>query len=121
MAETKQTNPAIRILVIDDEENMRHMLSSMLKRTGYVVQTAPDGEQGLGLLKTEHFDFILCDVKMPKMDGITFLSETRELTESTDIIMMSAYGTVDLAVEAMKRGAYDFVSKPFKTMKFDWL
>ena len=114
MAETKQTHPAIRILVIDDEENMRHMLSSMLKRTGYAVQTAPDGEQGLGFLKTEHFDFVLCDVKMPKMDGITFLSEARELTEFTDIIMMSAYGTVDLAVEAMKRGAYDFVSKPFK-------
>jgi len=106
--------PSAAILVIDDEENMRHMLSSMLKRSGYSVDMAEDGEQGLAKLKEKTYDVILCDIKMPKMDGITFLRNIHGLTETANVIMMSAYGTVDLAVEAMKLGAYDFISKPFK-------
>lgn len=105
------------VLVIDDEENMRHMLSSMLKREGYAVETAADGQEGIDRLAGSPFDFVLCDVKMPKMDGMAFLKSIQKLhiEHNATIIMMSAYGTIDLAVEAMKLGAYDFISKPFKS------
>ncbi|RPJ18089.1 MAG: sigma-54-dependent Fis family transcriptional regulator [Desulfobacteraceae bacterium] len=103
-----------RLLVIDDEENMRHMLTAMLKKTGYLVDTAADGLEGLGMVDREVYDFILCDIKMPKMNGIDFLKRSRGKTGSTTVIMMSAYGTIDTAVEAMKEGAYDYISKPFK-------
>jgi two-component system response regulator AtoC len=103
------------VLIIDDEENMRHMLSKMLGKDGYQVETAGDGEQGLAKLTSRKFDYILCDIKMPKMDGLAFLEASRNLAEDTTIIMMSAYGTIDMAVKAMQLGAYDFISKPFKT------
>ena len=103
------------ILVIDDEENMRHMLSKMLTRAGYRTQTAADGAQGLAVMATTGFDYILCDVKMPNMDGIGFLEHLKEVESNATIIMMSAYGTIDLAVQAMRLGAYDFISKPFKS------
>ena len=103
------------VLVIDDEENMRHMLSSMLKRAGYDVEDANDGKAGIVALKRHPFDFVLCDVKMPEMDGMAFLKSAKAFSENSTIIMMSAYGTIDLAVEAMKLGAYDFISKPFKS------
>ena len=116
MSEQKlQNGVRSSVLVIDDEENMRHMLSNMLKRAGYDVQTAINGEAGIEELKRCAFDFVLCDVKMPAMDGMAFLKSARSFADSTTIIMMSAYGTIDLAVEAMKLGAYDFISKPFKS------
>ena len=102
------------LLVIDDEENMRHMLSAMLKRNGYQVSTASDGQAGLTRLSENHYDFILCDIKMPGMDGMTFLKNAQKMTHAATIIMMSAFGSVDLALEAMKLGAYDYISKPFK-------
>ncbi len=104
-----------RLLVIDDEENMRHMLSAMLKKSGYLVDTASDGIQGLDALNRNQFDFILCDIKMPNMGGMAFLKAAREKLENTTVIMMSAYGTIDTAIEAMKLGAYDYISKPFKS------
>ena len=102
------------ILVIDDEENMRHMLSVMLTRQGYRVDLAADGEEGLTCLNDNAYDYILCDIRMPEMDGKTFLIRALEGQVNAPIIMMSAYGTVETAVECMKRGAYDFISKPFK-------
>ena len=102
------------ILVIDDEENMRHMLSVMLARQGYRVDRAEDGEAGLSCLMNNVYDYILCDIRMPEMDGKTFLVRALEQHVTAPIIMMSAYGTVETAVECMKRGAYDFISKPFK-------
>ena len=102
------------ILVIDDEENMRHMLQKMLERVGYNVDTADDGEQGLEKLETASFNFVLCDIKMARMDGLEFLKRIGPHRQNTTVIMMSAYGTIDLAVQAMKLGAYDFISKPFK-------
>jgi len=103
-----------RVLVIDDEKNMRHMLEAMLSKAGYVVETAADGQAGLGFLAQSDFDFILCDLKMPKMDGMAFLRESGVKYPEKTTIMMSAYGTIDTALEAMKVGAYDYISKPFK-------
>lgn len=103
------------LLVIDDEENMRHMLTAMLKKSGYIVDTASDGLEALGMLDKKNYDFILCDIKMPRMSGIDFLKTTRDKIGSTTVIMMSAYGTIDTAIDAMKEGAYDYISKPFKS------
>jgi len=102
------------ILIIDDEENLRHMLSAMLSRQGYRVDTAENGIQGLQLLKSQVYDFILCDIRMPEMDGKEFLGHALDNNVPSPIIMMSAYGSVDTAIECMKIGAYDFISKPFK-------
>ncbi|MBW2216367.1 MAG: sigma-54-dependent Fis family transcriptional regulator, partial [Deltaproteobacteria bacterium] len=107
--------PQLRVLVIDDEENMRHMLKRMLNKAGYAVESAADGMEGLELLTGSDFDFVLCDIKMPRMDGMTFLKEAREKHPDKTFIMMSAYGTIEVAVDAMKEGAYDYISKPFKS------
>ncbi len=107
-------NKQKRILIIDDEENMRHMLQTMLTRYGYDIYTAQDGAEGLEKITDHPFDFVLCDVKMPRMNGMEFLKAGRDRLFSTTVIMMSAYGSIDMAIEAMKLGAYDFVSKPFK-------
>lgn len=109
------TNSKIRLLIIDDEENMRHMLSTVLGKAGYQVDSASDGSEGLQMIKQTCYDFILCDIKMPKMSGMEFLKAARAKVETTTVIMMSAYGTIDTAIEAMKLGAYDYISKPFKT------
>jgi len=110
-AETSQK----RLLVIDDEENMRHMLTALLKRYGYRIDTASDGTEGMRMIEKTYYDFILCDLKMPNMGGLEFLKSAGEKISSTTVIMMSAYGTIDTALEAMKSGAYDYISKPFKT------
>jgi len=104
-----------RLLVIDDEENMRHMLSTLLGKGGYIVEAASDGYEGLKMVQGKAYDFVLCDIKMPHMSGMDFLKAVRDKIGSTTIIMMSAYGTIDTAIEAMKLGAYDYISKPFKT------
>jgi len=104
-----------RILIIEDEANMRHMLEVLLGRSGYEVKSAADGQEGLEVIEGEGFHFILCDIKMPRMDGMTFLKSATDKLKDTTVIMMSAYGTVDTAIEAMKLGAYDYISKPFKT------
>ncbi len=103
------------VLVIDDEENMRHMLAALLKAEGYTAETTSNGKAGLELLRGGKFDFVLCDIRMPEMDGLAFLKAAAEVRHSAVLIMMSAFGTVDTAIEAMKQGAYDFISKPFKT------
>ena len=108
-------NSEKRLLVIDDEENMRHMLSTVLAKAGYSVDCAMDGSQGLQMIDKTRYEFILCDIKMPKMDGMAFLKAARAQLDASTIIMMSAYGTIDTAIEAMKLGAYDYISKPFKT------
>jgi two-component system response regulator AtoC len=104
-----------RLLIIDDEANMRHMLSTVLKKAGYQVETAADGAKGLEMIQQSPYDFILCDIKMPIMDGMEFLKLSRERLGAATVIMMSAYGSIDTAIDAMKSGAYDYISKPFKT------
>ena len=109
-------NTVKKLLVIDDEENMRHMLTAILKRHKYLVQTASNGQEALSLIrdKGEQYDFILCDIKMPVMDGMEFLRKTMEVAADSTVIMMSAYGSIDSAIKAMQLGAYDYISKPFK-------
>lgn len=111
----KSKMPEKRLLVIDDEENMRHMLATVLGKGGYIVETAANGHEGLKMTESTVYDFILCDIKMPNMSGMDFLKASRNKIGCTTVIMMSAYGTIDTAIEAMKLGAYDYISKPFKT------
>ena len=103
-----------RILVIDDEANMGHMLAAVLKKAGYAVDTASDGRAGLLKVEQMPYDYILCDIKMPVMSGMDFLKAAGPRINQSTVIMMSAYGSIDTAIEAMKLGAYDYISKPFK-------
>ena len=108
-------NSKKRLLVIDDEANMRHMLATVLKKADYIVDSASDGAEGLQMIERDRYDFILCDIKMPNMGGMEFLDAARDMLNGTTVIMMSAYGSIDTAIGAMKLGAYDYISKPFKT------
>lgn len=108
-------NSGNKLLIIDDEENMRHMLTTLLGKFGYCVDTASDGYNGLQKVSDSHYDFILCDLKMPNMGGMEFLESAKEHLINSTVIVMSAYGSIDTAIEAMKLGAYDYISKPFKT------
>ncbi|MFH1076967.1 MAG: sigma-54 dependent transcriptional regulator [Pseudomonadota bacterium] len=110
----RKTKPFKGVLVIDDEPNMRHVLSVILQKTGYSVTIAQDGTEGLALFEQGCCEVVLCDIRMPEMDGIEFLTKIMGVNPEAVVIMMSAYGTVDTAVEAMKLGAVDYISKPFK-------
>ncbi len=102
------------ILIVDDEENIRHMLSMVLGRAGFNCDTAADGLEGLTKLRERSFEIVLCDINMPRMTGMELLVQLeKEAIEST-VIMITAFGSVDTAIEAMKLGAYDYVQKPFK-------
>ncbi|GBC62073.1 sigma-54-dependent Fis family transcriptional re gulator [Desulfonema ishimotonii] len=103
------------LLIIDDEENMRHMLTALLTKSGYRIDEAADGSEGLEKVRQKQYDFILCDLKMPNMDGMAFLREAGTYLDATTVIVMSAYGSIDTAIDAMKQGAYDYISKPFKS------
>ena len=102
------------LLVIDDEANMRHMLNALLTKQGYQVDVAGNGAEGLDWMSRTRYDYILCDLKMPVMDGMAFLQQVRDSDWNTTVIMMSAYGTIDQAIETVRQGAYDYISKPFK-------
>jgi DNA-binding NtrC family response regulator len=101
-----------KILVIDDERSIRNTLKEVLEYEGHEVKDAADGADGLKLATDEKFDIILCDIKMPKMDGIEVLEKVIEQTPDVPFIMISGHGTIETAVEAIKKGAYDFISKP---------
>ncbi|MEZ4527593.1 MAG: sigma-54 dependent transcriptional regulator [Desulfobacterales bacterium] len=103
-----------QLLIIDDEENMRHMLTALLGKSAYRVDAAADGYAGLEKVDRTRYDFVLCDLKMPNMGGMEFLRAAKEHLSETTVIVMSAYGSIDTAIEAMKMGAYDYISKPFK-------
>jgi two-component system response regulator AtoC len=103
-----------RVLVVDDEENLRLVLRTLLKRAGYEVEVASSGEEALEKVETFGPDVVLTDVRMPKMGGLDLLSALRAKNSPATVIVMSAYGSVDLALEAIKAGAYDYVAKPFK-------
>jgi nitrogen regulation protein NR(I) len=102
-----------QVLIVDDEPNLRKILSAQLSRDGYDVLTAEDGEQGLAMLKEHHIDLVVTDLKMPKVDGMTLLREALREDPELPIVMITAHGTVDTAVEALKIGAFDYLTKPF--------
>lgn len=99
------------ILIIDDERSIRSTLREILEYEKYTVEDAADGEAGLQMVKPHKYDAILCDIKMPKMDGIEVLTRIMAITD-TPVIMISGHGTIETAVEAIKKGAYDYISKP---------
>ncbi len=101
-----------RILIIDDERAIRNSLKDILELEHYEVDTAEDGKQGLEQLKNSTYDAILCDIKMPQMDGIEVLGKIIEGNFDTPVIMISGHGTIDTAVEAIKKGAFDYIEKP---------
>jgi len=102
-----------QVLIVDDEPNLRKILSAQLSRDGYDVLTAEDGEQGLAQLKEHHIDLVITDLKMPKVDGMALLKRALVDEPELPIILITAHGTIDTAVEALKAGAFDFVTKPF--------
>ncbi|HSA79055.1 MAG TPA: sigma-54 dependent transcriptional regulator [Nitrospirota bacterium] len=103
-----------KILVVDDEQSMRDFLSIMLKKEGYDVVTAENGGGALKAIQAEIFDLVITDVKMPDIDGIEVLKTVKEVSPETVVIMITAFATAETAVEAMKLGAYDYITKPFK-------
>jgi response regulator RpfG family c-di-GMP phosphodiesterase len=103
-----------RILVVDDEKVIRDMLADFLGMEGYVVRTAEDGSAALGELSKGHYDLVISDLKMPKMGGIALLDEIGKQAPDALTVIMTGFGTVETAIDAMKRGAYDYVLKPFK-------
>ena len=100
------------ILIIDDEKSIRKTLSEILGFEGYTIDEAADGEEGLKKFSAKNYDVVLCDIKMPKLDGIEFLEKAKALNGDVPIIMISGHGNIDTAVEAVKKGAYDYISKP---------
>src|SRR6266478_5754947 len=102
------------ILIADDEEPIRHVLTVLLAEQGYFVRSVKDGDDALRELAARDYDALVTDVRMPGMDGLSLVRAVGQQAPETTVIVMSAYGSVDLALEAMKAGAYDYVGKPFK-------
>jgi len=103
----------VKILVIDDDRGLRKSLTLILSDAVYEVRVAEDGEEGLAVAIAEKPHLILCDVRMPKKDGLAFLREYKEMDGEALVLVMTAYGSLELAIEAMKAGAYDYIPKPF--------
>src|SRR6476661_7918146 len=100
------------ILIIDDEKAIRKTLTEILSYEGYKIEEASDGEEGLKKFRERVFEVVLCDIKMPKLDGIEFLEKARETNPDVPVIMISGHGNIDTAVEAVKKGSYDYIAKP---------
>jgi len=100
------------ILIIDDERSIRNVLKDILGNEGFKVDEASDGEEGLQKFKQNGYDLILCDIKMPKLDGLEFLDAVVAANSETPVIMISGHGNIETAVDAVKKGAYDYISKP---------
>jgi DNA-binding NtrC family response regulator len=100
------------ILIIDDEKSIRKTLTEILTYEGYNIDEASDGEEGLKKFKEKTFDLVLCDIKMPKLDGIEFLEKAKEINSDVPVIIISGHGNIETAVDAVKKGAFDYISKP---------
>ena len=103
----------MKVMVVDDERIKRISLGDAIAAHGHDVAVFETAAKGLEALARKPFDVVITDLKMPEMDGISFLKRIKQISSSTYVILMTAYGTVDLAVEAMRQGAYDFIMKPF--------
>ncbi len=100
------------ILIIDDEKAIRYALREILEHEGHKVEEAEDGQQGCTKAKAGKFDLVLCDIKMPKMDGLEVLEKIQQFNEELPVVMISGHGTIETAVDALKKGAFDFIQKP---------
>ncbi len=114
--ERREGSPAVRgrVLVVDDQRNMRATTAMLLRAEGYSVLEAGEGEEALAVVAREPLDLLLTDLKMAPMDGLTLLKKALEVSPQLQVIVMTAYGSIESAVEAMRLGAYDYVTKPFK-------
>ncbi len=101
-----------KILIIDDEASIRYTLREILEFENYDIDEAKDGAEGLKMVQDNKYDVVLCDIKMPKMDGMEVLEKAMTLEKDTQFVMISAHGTIETAVDATKKGAFDFISKP---------
>jgi DNA-binding NtrC family response regulator len=117
---SENTRPT-RLLVAEDEANLRLVIQKELQRLGYNVSVAPDGEAALRRLEESNVDVMLCDINMPRMDGMELLRRVRERPNPPEIIMLTGHATVETAIEAMKLGAYDYLSKPYRITELDAL
>jgi two-component system response regulator PilR (NtrC family) len=106
--------PDVRVLVVDDEQSMRELLAIMLRQAGYDVAVADGGEAAIPMLKSESFDLVVTDLRMRKVDGLAVLKAAKESSPRTAVLVVTAFASTDTAVEAMKLGAYDYITKPFK-------
>ena len=102
----------LKILVIDDERSIRNTLKDILGFEGFQVELAENGRAGIDLVQSSEFDIILCDIKMPEMDGLEVLEQIRKIKPESTVVMISGHGTIETAVEAIKKGAFDFIEKP---------
>src|SRR5690348_12504714 len=112
MAETP-AQPRVRILVIDDEPGLRDMLVFDLAKHGYQVATAANGAEGIRKVETESFDLVLCDIMMEGRSGVDVLKEIKNRCPDIEVIMATGHATLETAVESMKLGAYDYITKPY--------
>jgi DNA-binding NtrC family response regulator len=112
MSKTKSQEPVANILLIDDEAAIRKTLGEILSFEGYRIYEAANGEEGFNIFSDTKIDLVLCDIKMPKLNGIEFLEKAVALNLDVPIVMISGHGTIETAVDAVKKGAYDFISKP---------
>ena len=101
-----------QILIIDDERSIRNVLKDILTNEGFKVEEAADGEEGLKKFHANSYDLVLCDIKMPKLDGLEFLDNIIQANSEVPVIMISGHGNIETAVDAVKKGAYDYISKP---------
>ena len=102
------------ILVVDDEPSMREFLAILLDKNGYTTRAAASGAEALALLKQHHFDLIISDIRMPDLSGLALLENIKDQDLSIPVVLITAYASPEDAVLAMKNGAYDYVTKPFK-------
>jgi DNA-binding NtrC family response regulator len=105
------------ILIVDDEKKMRHILQLMLEREGFKAEQAENGKEALGMLQKKEFGVVITDLKMPEMDGLTLLEEAKKVKPDVPIVVITAHGTIESAVQAMQKGAIDFITKPFEEDK----
>ena len=108
------SSPNAAILVIDDEEIMREILETLLTREGYSVRLATSAEEGLELARSLPFDAAIVDLMLPGMDGISAIEELKKVNDEMPVVMITAFASVETAIAAMKRGAFDYITKPFK-------
>src|SRR5258706_5735405 len=102
-----------RILIIDDNESLRYTLASVLEESGFEPSAVEDGHKALDAIKRNQYELVICDMKLPGMDGMQILKEIKKIREDLPVIMLTAFGDIKNAVEAMKYGAQDYLTKPF--------